>query len=265
MKIVEKPEALTALRRGRVALVPTMGALHEGHLSLVRRARAAAETVFVSVFVNPRQFDRADDLDAYPRDLDGDAAKLAEEGVHALYAPAPETVYPPGFASTVFVDGLSARWEGECRPGHFDGVATVVARLFGQCAPDCAVFGEKDWQQLAIIRRMTTDLALPVEILAGPTVREADGLAMASRNLRLDTERRARAPRLHARMQAVAAGDETPDAAIAALHAEGFGPVDYLALVDAETLEPCAREQAGRLLAAAWLGDVRLIDNLAVI
>ena len=264
MKIATTPEALRPLRRGRVALVPTMGALHAGHLSLVRIARAAAETVFVSVFVNPRQFDRPDDLNAYPRDLEGDAAKLAAEGVDALYAPAPETVYPPGFASTVFVDRLGARWEGECRPGHFDGVATVVARLFGQCAPDLAVFGEKDWQQLAIIRRMTTDLALPVGIRTGPTVREADGLAMASRNLRLDAARRALAPRLHAQMQAVAAGAETPEAAIAALTAEGFGPVDYLALVDAETLEPCPRDRAGRLLAAAWLGDVRLIDNIAV-
>ena len=263
MKIVHDVAALRVERRGRIALVPTMGALHEGHLSLVRIARAAADCVVVSLFVNPKQFDRPEDLDAYPRDLDGDAEKLRAAGADLLYAPSIDAVYPDGFATTVSVAGLTERWEGVHRPGHFDGVTTVVSKLFGQCAPDVAVFGEKDWQQLAVIRRMTLDLDLPIEILAGPTIREADGLAMASRNLRLSPDLRRVAPRLKEEMEAIAAGAGIAEA-MSRLVEDGFSSIDYLARVDAETLEPLAANRPGRVAAAAWLGDVRLIDNIPI-
>jgi len=265
---VETPGALRDARAaldGAVALVPTMGALHAGHLSLIDAARGAGATrVVVSVFVNPTQFDRAEDLAAYPRDLDADAAALAEVGVDILYAPDAEAIYPAGFATTVTVAGVDARWEGEHRPGHFAGVATVVTKLINQTRPDLSVFGEKDWQQLALIRRCAADLDLPGRILAAPTVRAADGLALASRNQGLTPDERARAPALRDALQAVAAGADVAGEGRRLL-AAGFAKVDYLALVDAATLEPVAAAAPGekRALGAAWLGAVRLIDNLA--
>lgn len=271
------PDLRAALRPWRaagetVALVPTMGALHEGHLSLVRLAGARCRRVVVTLFVNPKQFDRAEDLAAYPRTEAEDAAKLAPLGVDLLFAPPAEVVYPPGFATTVSVRGVSEHLDGLARPGHFDGVATVVTKLLLQSLPDVAVFGEKDWQQLQVIRRLASDLDIPVEILAGPTVRAADGLALSSRNAYLTPEERRIAPALHAAMQQAAArirAGEDPDraaaAAVDAVLAAGFARVDYLELRDAETLAPVRRlDRPARLFAAAWLGKARLIDNIAV-
>ena len=271
------PDLRAALRPWRaagetVALVPTMGALHEGHLSLVRLAGARCGRVVVTLFVNPKQFDRAEDLAAYPRTEAEDAAKLAPLGVDLLFAPPPAVVYPPGFATTVSVRGVSEHLDGLARPGHFDGVATVVTKLLLQSLPDVAVFGEKDWQQLQVIRRLASDLDIPVEILAGPTVRAADGLALSSRNAYLTPEERRIAPALHAAMQQAAArirAGEDPErataAAVDALLAAGFARVDYLELRDAETLAPVRRlDRPARLFAAAWLGKARLIDNIAV-
>jgi len=257
-------EARAALE-GHVGLVPTMGALHDGHLSLIDVARrAGARRIVVSVFVNPTQFDRADDLAAYPRDLDADAAALADAGVDLLYAPDAAAMYPDGFATSVTVDGVSARWEGVHRPGHFAGVATVVTKLINQTRPDIAVFGEKDWQQLALIRRCAADLDLTARIVAGPTIRAADGVALASRNAGLTAAQRALAPTLHQALRAVAAGAD-PAAEADSLLRNGFASVDYLALVDAATLEPVdpAARVEKRVLGAAWLGAVRLIDNVA--
>jgi len=256
-----------------VALVPTMGALHAGHLALVRRGRAACDRVVATLFVNPKQFDRPDDLAGYPRDEARDADSLAREGCHLLFAPSAAEMYPDGFASTVSVDGVSEPMEGVFRPGHFQGVATVVAKLLLQALPDLALFGEKDYQQLQTIRRMVRDLDIPVAIEGVPTVREADGLALSSRNQNLTPEQRRIAPALaralhdtaeHLAGGDIAAGPVLKDA-IAQLKATGFDRVDYFDLRDAATLAELDRaDRPARLLAAAWLGGTRLIDNVPV-
>jgi pantoate--beta-alanine ligase len=256
----------------RVALVPTMGALHAGHLSLVAAAKAGADRVIVSIFVNPKQFNNPDDLAKYPRTEQADALLLAPLGVDLIFVPDAADVYPDGFATTVIVSGISAGLDGTFRPGHFEGVATVVCKLFTMTAADCAFFGEKDYQQLLVVRRMVRDLNLTVEVVGCPTLRDPDGLAMSSRNTRLGAAARAIAPVLPAAMQeAVAAmrAGTAPDAALDAARtkvlAAGFSAVDYLCLCSAETLEPLAHlDHPARLLAAAWLDGVRLIDNIAV-
>lgn len=267
--------ALAALRRdGTVALVPTMGALHEGHLTLVREARRRAVHVVVSIFVNPRQFGPSEDLSRYPRQLAQDSALLEAEGVSLLWAPAVEAMYLPGYASSISVGGISEGLCGAARPGHFDGVATVVAKLFNQVQPDLALFGEKDWQQLAVIRRMARDLDLTAPAAAAihgvATVREPDGLALSSRNAYLAPQQRAQAACLPRAMDAALAalrGGMPPDAALAKLTADllegGFSSVDYAELRDAETLAP-TQEFGGdpiRLFVAARIGGTRLIDN----
>jgi pantoate--beta-alanine ligase len=266
--------ALQAIRGGgaTLALVPTMGALHPGHLALVERARTLADRVAATIFVNPLQFNDPADLARYPRQEEADLAKLKAAGCDLVWLPTPELLYPAGFATTVSVDHVSRRWEGEHRPGHLDGVATVVAKLLLAVRPDVAIFGEKDWQQLAVIRRMNTDLGIGVAIEGHPTIRERDGLAMSSRNALLSPDDRARAaalPRaLFAAADRIASGGNVAEAlnqARDALAQSGFSRVDYLALVEGDSLEPL--ETAGenmRLLAAATLGGVRLIDNLGV-
>jgi pantoate--beta-alanine ligase len=262
---------------GLVALVPTMGALHEGHLTLVREARKAAAHVVVSIFVNPRQFGAGEDLDAYPRQLEADCALLRDEGVSLVWAPEMSEVYPPGYATNVSVAGVSEGLCGGDRPGHFDGVATVVCKLFNQVQPDLAFFGEKDWQQLAVIRRMARDLDLvhPAvgDIVGVPTVREADGLAMSSRNAYLSVEQRARAAALpRAMREAIAAIERgAPVAPVletlkAALIDGGFASVEYAELRHAQTLVPLTAltGEAARLLVAARIGKARLIDNMAL-
>jgi pantoate--beta-alanine ligase len=255
-----------------VGVVPTMGALHEGHLSLVRAAQAGCGRVIVTIFVNPRQFDRPEDLAKYPRTEEADAALLRPMGVDLVFAPSPAEVYPPGFATTVSVAGPATRLEGQHRPGHFDGVATVVAKLFGMTQADRAYFGEKDWQQLQVVRRMVADLNLAIEIVGCPTDRDPDGLARSSRNARLSAAAREAAAALPLAMQGAARAlrDGTPAGAALqtaedALRQAGFSSVDYLALCDGATLEPLtAARQGARLLVAAWLDGVRLIDNLAL-
>lgn len=257
----------------KVAVVPTMGALHEGHLSLVRAARGRAARVIVTLFVNPRQFNNADDLAKYPRDEEADRAKLASENVDLLFAPGVEEMYPEGFSTTVSVAGLSEGLCGAHRPGHFDGVATVVTKLLLQTQADVALFGEKDYQQLSVIRRLVRDLDIPVEVVGVPTVREADGLALSSRNVRLSAEGRRKAPALAEALATVGTAierGEDADVAItrakAAIKRAGYSEVEYLELRDAETLEPVSRaERPARLLVAAWLDGVRLIDNLPVL
>ena len=255
-----------------LGVVPTMGALHDGHLSLVQAAQRDCDRVIVTIFVNPKQFNNPDDLAKYPRTETADAALLAPLGVDAVFAPGADQVYPEGFASSVRVTGISERLEGLHRPGHFDGVATVVAKLFGMTLADRAYFGEKDWQQLQVVRRMAADLNIPTEVVACPTIREADGLARSSRNMRLTAEARAVAAALPLEMsaaaQAMRAGRPVPQAlaaATAGLLAAGFERVDYMDLCDAETLLWIDRvDGPARLLAAAWVGGVRLIDNIAV-
>jgi pantoate--beta-alanine ligase len=255
-----------------VGLVPTMGALHEGHLSLVRAGLSKTDRVIVTLFVNPKQFNNPADLAAYPRTEDNDAAKLAGAGAHILYAPNAEEIYPEGFSTTVSVAGASEGMEGRFRPGHFDGVATVVAKLFLQSGADLAFFGEKDFQQLQVVRRMASDLDIPIEVVACPTIREADGLAMSSRNVRLSAPERALAPRLAAvlfdgaeRLSAGAEAEPLLAKAKEALCSAGFGEVEYIELRSAATLAPLTgASESARLLAAVWLGQVRLIDNVAV-
>lgn len=255
-----------------VGVVPTMGALHDGHLSLVREARKQSDRVIVTIFVNPMQFNNKDDLEKYPRDEDHDLALLAAEGVDVLFAPGVHEVYPDGFATVVAVSGVSEPLEGAFRPGHFEGVATVVTKLFGMTQAGRAFFGEKDWQQVQVVKRMVEDLNVPIRIIPCPTIREADGLAMSSRNVRLSPEHRALAPQLHAQMQAAAeairAGAPvaaTLQATQEAISAAGFGSWDYLELRSAEGLRPMTElSEPARLLAAVYLGDVRMIDNIAV-
>ncbi len=255
-----------------VAVVPTMGALHDGHLSLVAAARGAADRVIATIFVNPRQFDNPEDLAKYPRTEDGDAAMLLNGGVDILFAPAPEVVYPAGFATSVSVSGLSDVLEGAHRPGHFDGMATVVTKLLLMTGADLALFGEKDWQQLQIVERLVTDLNIPTRIIGCPTIREADGLAMSSRNRRLAPGDRARAGALYRAIAQAAdriGAGEAADTALAeareALVRAGFTAIDYLDCRDAADLQPMVRaDRPGRVLAAAWIGGVRLIDNVAV-
>ncbi len=277
-RIVRTPQAFTAAmeawkRAGhRVAFVPTMGALHAGHLALVAKGLEHADRAAASIFVNPKQFGPTEDLDHYPRDEAGDAAKLAAAGCTLLYAPSVATMYPPGFVSYVRVAGLPDLLCGAVRPGHFDGVATVVSKLLAAARADVAVFGEKDWQQLAIIRRMAEDLDLGTEILGCGIVRDADGLALSSRNLYLTADERRRAVALpraleQARAALVAGGDVAP--ALAAgerlLAAAGFARIDYFELVDGDRLTPLRAVTPGaRLLAAAVMGTTRLIDNCAV-
>lgn len=267
--------ALSAFRETgeTLALVPTMGALHEGHLALVAEAKRRADRVVVSIFVNPKQFNDPADLERYPREEEKDAAKLEAAGADLLWLPTAAQFYPEGYATTVSVAGVSERWEGAHRPGHFDGVATVVAKLFVATMPDVAVFGEKDFQQLAVIRRMTADLGLPIEIAGLPTVRADDGLALSSRNALLTDEQRSAAVALPDALKAAALAIAAGEAVGAALHLAitsikqaGFGPVDYVAYVDGETLEPLQTARpGGRLIAAAFLGRIRLIDNIRVI
>ena len=266
--------ALIALRAGgkSLALVPTMGALHAGHMSLIEEARRKAHRVVASIFVNPLQFGENEDLDRYPRQEAKDGVMLEEAGCDLLWLPAAADIYPPGFATTISVKGLGDRWEGEARPGHFDGVATVVAKLLCAIRPDIALFGEKDFQQLAVIRRMAQDLQLGVEVLGVETVRDEDGLALSSRNAYLSADERTRAVELPGALNEAAerilAGTPVAEALREAknrLSAAGFSRIDYVALVNAMTLEPLDRPVGPmRLIAAAVIGTTRLIDNIAV-
>lgn len=259
----------------RVAVVPTMGALHEGHLSLVRLAQQHAERVIATVFVNPKQFAPHEDFDAYPRGEAGDAEKLALVGCDLLFAPNATEMYAPGFSTLISVSGVSEPLEGAARPQFFGGVATVVAKLFIQSQADVAVFGEKDYQQLQVVRRMARDLDIPVEIIGAPTARAEDGLALSSRNAYLSGEERAAAVALPTAMKAAAAAvaqgariDEAERSAVEALKAAGFGQVDYVEVREAGDLSRLGPgpigDATGRILVAAWLGKTRLIDNMAV-
>jgi pantoate--beta-alanine ligase len=277
MRVVrDLPDLTDLMRRYRasgctIGLVPTMGALHQGHLALVAAARAASDVVVTSIFVNPLQFGPNEDLDRYPRDEAGDLAKLDAAGCDLVWMPPVEVMYPPGGATRIEVAGPSEGFEGRARPGHFRGVATVCAKLFHQACADVAVFGEKDWQQLQVIRRMVRDLDMSVRIQGHPTVREEDGLACSSRNQRLSPRERVLAPALPrimrnvlASLQAGAPVTATLDGALAELREAGLVP-DYLALVEGETLRlwPEGRAGMARLVAAARLGEVRLLDNMA--
>ncbi len=274
-------DAMDAFRAAgeRIALVPTMGALHDGHMSLVREGRTRADRVVVSIFVNPTQFGPNEDFDAYPRTEEADVALLEAEGVAILWAPGVGQMYPAGFATGVRVAGISEVLDGAARPGHFDGVATVVSKLLGQIRPDVALFGEKDYQQLAVIRRLVIDLNLRAEIVGVPTARAEDGLALSSRNAYLSAEERAAAlalPRaLNDAAQAIRNGVVVADALATAKTAiidAGFSSIDYFTLCDTTTLWPLeSLDRPGRLLAAARIGlarddgfTTRLIDNIAV-
>lgn len=255
----------------RVAFVPTMGALHAGHLALVEQARRVAGKVVVSIFVNPKQFGPGEDFERYPRDLEADAEKLREAGADLLFAPTVEEMYPPGFSTTVHVAGVSEGMEGARRPGHFDGVATVVARLLGLVLPDVAVFGQKDAQQCAVVMRLVKDLGLPVDVLVAPTVRESDGLAMSSRNAYLSPEERKAAPALFCALLATQLvhelGERKAEKLLAAFRtAIGTEPrleLDAVDLVDAATMRPVGKVDRPVLLAAAVrVGRTRLIDNV---
>ena len=256
----------------RVALVPTMGGLHEGHLSLVRHAAKLADRVIVSLFVNPTQFNNKGDLEKYPRDEVSDRKKMAGLGVDVLFAPDAIEMYPPGFATEVTISGASDMLCGKYRPGHFDGVATIVTKLFLQTGADVACFGEKDFQQLSLVRQLVRDLNIPIEIAGVPTVREEDGLAMSSRNVRLSAEDRVIAPQLHEALvgvrDAVKGGKNVATAirtAKSRLVKAGFSSIDYLELRAEDNLETVKNlKRPARLLVAAWLGDVRLIDNIPV-
>jgi pantoate--beta-alanine ligase len=257
----------------RVALVPTMGALHRGHLALVERGRALCPRVVASLFVNPTQFGPNEDFSRYPRDEAADAGLLAGAGCDLLYAPSVAEIYPPGFAVTVTPGPIAERQCGPFRPGHFAGVATVVSKLLLQSQVDVALFGEKDFQQLQVIRRVARDLDIPVAIEGVPTVRDSDGLALSSRNVYLTAEQRALAPTLYRTLQEMARRLEAGEAVaavsadgLAALRRAGFTEIDYLDIADAETLAPLTRlDRPGRVLSAVWLGKTRLIDNIAVV
>ncbi|WP_454278907.1 pantoate--beta-alanine ligase [Sphingomonas sp. Marseille-Q8236] len=277
MQVIRDREALAAAlatMRGegaRVALVPTMGALHAGHIALIEAAKRPGTKVVASIFVNPKQFGAGEDLGRYPRREASDLRMLTEAGCDLVWMPGVEAMYPEGHATNISVAGVSEGFDGESRPGHFDGVATVVAKLFNQVGPDAAYFGEKDFQQLAVIRRMVLDLDFPIEVVGVPTQRDDDGLALSSRNIYLDEEQRAKAvalPRaLGVAARAIGRGEDVATVladARATLTAAGF-EVDYVALADAETLDPDpAADRPRRLLAAARIGSARLIDNIAI-
>jgi len=275
VQTVRSSEELARARpnlEGTLALVPTMGALHAGHMALIEEAKRRANKVAATIFVNPAQFGPNEDYSRYPRQEKEDSWLLSEHGCDLLWIPTVEDIYPEGFATTVHVSGVSERWEGEARPGHFDGVATVVAKLLLSVRPDVAIFGEKDFQQLAVIRRVVADLNLGVEIVGAPTVREPDGLALSSRNAYLSADERQRAialpNALNSAREAIRGGLPVGQAlqrAKQSLIDAGFLKIDYLALVDAVTLEPLD-QSAGemRLIAAAVIGTTRLIDNIAV-
>jgi pantoate--beta-alanine ligase len=272
--VAETRSAVAELRgQGALGLVPTMGALHAGHISLVRAARAACHAVVATIFVNPAQFGPNEDFSKYPRTFDADCALLQTEGVDLLFAPEPAEIYPDGFSTVVEVEGISDRLDGHSRPGHFRGVATIVAKLFNIVAPDKAFFGQKDAAQVAILRRMVRDLNFPLEMVVCPIVRDPDGLALSSRNRYLSAEDRQSALVLHRtlhRIEARAAAGETDtsallDAGLAALAEEPDVRLDYLRIVDPETLEDRAVINKGALVAvAAWVGLARLIDNLLI-
>jgi pantoate--beta-alanine ligase len=257
----------------RVAFVPTMGALHDGHLSLVKAGLAEADRVLVSIFVNPTQFGPNEDFAAYPRQEEADVTKLERAGAHAVYAPSVEEMYPDGASTTIHVANITEGLCGTFRPGHFDGVATVVAKLLNQAQPDIALFGEKDFQQLQVIKRLVRDLDLPVAIRGVATLREPDGLAMSSRNAYLSRAERAIAPALHralldaaAKLQGGAEAEGVLKDAVEAILAAGFSSVDYLELRSACGLAPLPRlERCARLLVAARLGRARLIDNIPIV
>lgn len=259
----------------RIAVVPTMGNLHDGHMALVDRAKAAADVVIVTVFVNPMQFERQDDLIHYPRTLQEDCEKLTRRKVDVVFAPSPGDIYPQGMENQTVVDvpGLSTLLEGERRPGHFRGVSTIVSKLFNLTQPDVACFGEKDYQQLALIRKMTEDMGYPIEIIGVPTVRAKDGLALSSRNGYLTAAERKIAPTLNRVMQqmsaALSTGERDLDGIVAAATAQldeaGFRP-DDIQIRDAVTLQPLSEHsQQAVILIAAWLGKARLIDNTVVV
>ena len=269
-------DSIAAFRKARagfkeIGLVPTMGFLHEGHLSLVRRAKAECGAVAVTIFVNPTQFNRADDLEKYPRDLDRDLALLAEAGADLVFSPGAEEIYPKGFSAQVLVGGVTEGLEGAARPGHFAGVATVVLKLLNIAQPTRAYFGQKDAQQAAVIRKMVRDLDVPVEIAVAETVREADGLALSSRNVRLTPEARAAAPVLRQALLAgeamIKAGETDANKVRAAIRrpieAEPQAKIDYVSAADAQTLKEAEMIDGPALLSlAVFFGEVRLIDNL---
>ncbi len=256
----------------KVALVPTMGALHKGHVALMQRGLQQADRVVATIFVNPKQFGPSEDFAAYPRQENADFDMLAKAGVHLLFAPDLGAMYPEGFATSIRVAGLSDVLDGAHRPGHFDGVATVVTKLLLQAGPDIALFGEKDYQQLAIIKRLQTDLNIPVDIIGVATQRDPDGLALSSRNAYLTAEERKKAPALYAAIgtaaKAIAGGADIAGSLAAAkeeIAAAGFGKIDYVEARHADTLAPLTGAgEPGRVLAAAQLGRARLIDNVAI-
>ena len=257
---------LAILRAGNatIGFVPTMGALHEGHLALVRHAKSLCDKVVVSIFVNPLQFAPTEDLDRYPRDEAGDIARLQGVGCDLVYLPTVDVLYPKNFVSRIEMNGPALGLETDFRPQFFSGVATVVSKLFNQVRPDVAVFGEKDFQQLTVIRAMVRDFDMGIEIVGLPTVREADGLALSSRNAYLTPEERAIAPKLHQALEAIRDGADI-EKTKAYLKNAGFGQIDYIALRDADTLGDITPDtKSRRLLAALWLGKTRLIDNIAV-
>lgn len=249
-----------------IGFVPTMGALHEGHLALVKKAKALCDKVVVSIFVNPLQFAPTEDLDRYPRTEAADIALLQSVGCDLVYLPTTDILYPADFVSRIDMHGPALGLETDFRPQFFGGVTTVVMKLFNQVRPDVAVFGEKDYQQLAVIRTMVRDFDMTVDVVGYPTVRESDGLALSSRNAYLSAEERAVAPRIHQALQTIKLSND-PDAATtqakADLTAAGFGPIDYIAVRDAVTLGPVRDGHPRRILAALWLGKTRLIDNIA--
>jgi pantoate--beta-alanine ligase len=276
VELFDTPAAMLAWSRARrvggmsIAVVPTMGALHAGHTALVDEARRGADAVVLTIFVNPLQFNEVSDFDRYPRPIDGDLAACRAIGVDAVYAPTAATMYPPSFDTRVSPGRLAERLEGPMRPGHFEGVTTVVTKLFNAVEPDLAVFGDKDYQQLAIVRRMVADLDLPIEIVGVPTVREADGVALSSRNRRLTADDRSAAAAipiaLHSAVDLHAAGERDARTLAAAargvLDAEPRARVDYVEIVDAATLEPVEQlDRPAVIMLAVWFDDVRLIDN----
>ena len=271
MRRIDHPDAMQAAARTlqrdgvRVGFVPTMGFLHEGHLSLMRLAREHCDHVVVSIYVNPLQFGPNEDLEQYPRDLEGDAAQCESVGVNTLFVPT--TLYDANHSTRVCVDALTQNLCGTARPGHFDGVTTVVARLFGIVQPNVAVFGEKDFQQLAVIRRMVRDLCMPIEIMGGPLVRDEDGLALSSRNKYLDASARARALSLHRALHAIrdAATPSVAERLQLGRDILDADEVDYLAIVNPDSLQPLAVvDGPARALVAARIGTTRLIDNLGL-